>query len=85
MMSCYLNNNNSKNLREECPEMEFKEEERRVKMLKLCIKGKEKFQDIKTKLNLWENLMELLDTSGSLAEMICMVVPIVTSSGTSTK
>lgn len=83
MLLCYLNNN--KNLRKEFPEEGFKEEKRREKMPELCIKGKEKFQDIKTKGNLWENLIELLDTSGSLAEMICMVVPIVTSSGTSTK
>lgn len=49
ILSCYLNNNNNKNLRKKFPEMRFKEEERRVKVTKLYIKDKEKFQDIKTK------------------------------------
>lgn len=59
--------------------MGLREEEPKVRMLEhYRLQGERK-------KNLWENLIELLVTSGSLAEMICMVVPIVTSSGTSTK
>lgn len=50
-----------------------------------CDTGGEGMPGDEEKEKLWENLIELLVMSGSLAEMICMVVPIVTSSGTSTK